>query len=193
MSIKVLIISVLGVMCIGAIPSYEEVRFSTYIVQNGKRLEVNQHVVEVKRSSFEIVFDMPDSEGVFVNTSFNPKTYQQVLSNIAVKNIQGFKSTAMAEMWRNPNGELLVSDNKPSFWFIDSAKKHRFSSYHKVNERFLCERHVDVLYDVDNHKGITLSSVIQPLYLSFIKYIPNSEGTRGREMMRHELKIVWVD
>ena len=193
MSIKVLIISVIGIICIGANSSYEEVRFSTYIVQNGKRLEINQHVVEVKRASFEIVFDLPDSEGIFVNSSFNPKTYQQVLSNVPVKSISGFSKTAMVEMWKNPNGELLISNTKPSFWFINSAKEHRFSSYHKLNERFICTRKVAVLYDVDNHKEIKLSEVNLPLYLSFIKYIPNSENSRGREMMRHELKIVWTD
>ena len=193
MSIKTLVISVLGIMFIGAIPSYEEVRFSTYISQNGQKLEINQHVVEVKKSSFKIVFDMPDTEGVFVNTSFNSKTYQQVLSNVPVKSIMGFKSSAMAEMWGNPNGELLVANDKPSFWFIDSPKEHRFSSYYKVNGRIICERNVDILYDVDNHNEISLDQVTQPLYLTFIKYIPNSENTRGIEMMRHELKIVWID
>ena len=88
---------------------------------------------------------------------------------------------------------MLISKTKPNFWFIETAAKSRFSSYEKVNGRYICSREVEQLYDVDLHKKVPLGEVKGDVYFTFIKFEANGENIRNRELMRHNFKIKWID
>ncbi len=174
-------------------PKFPAHHFKAYIVQDGKQLPINYHVVEVKRKPFQIIVDMPDKEGVFVNASFLKNTYKNALKNVPFKDLNGFSEAAIYEVWKNPNNELLVSNTKPCFWFIESRINHRFSDYEWVNKRYICTRQVDVIYDVNVHEEVDFKQLSVPMYLTFIKFKKIGEDFRGEELMRHEFKIEWVD
>lgn len=168
-------------------------RFSAYIVQNGKQLYIDEHVVKVKKEPFQIVMDLPDRDGIFVNASFSDKTFNQLLTNVPWKKISGFSEVAIQEVWNNPTGELMVSKTRPSYWFIHSEKHHRFTSYEFLNERYLCIRDVNFLYDMETKKEVAIKDVNRPLYLGFIKFATLEDNRRASEIMRHEFKIEWID
>lgn len=176
-----------------AIAQYPAHHFSAYVVQDGKRLNINQHIVKVKRKPFDIVVDMPDKEGVFVSIAFNRKTYKAALDNVLWTDLLGFQNTALPELWGNPKGELLVSDFSPYYWYIDSKIFHKFTDYDRINNRYICHRRVEVLYDMDVHKYRPLDKIGMSLYLTFIKFKPEGDNARAEELMRHEFKIQWVD
>ena len=172
---------------------YPPHHFSAYIVQDGKRLSTYHQVVKVKRKPFEIVVDMPDKEGVFVSIAFNRKTYNKALENGVWQDLLGFKNPALPELWGNPEKELLVSDFSPYYWYIESRLKNKFSGYDKINNRYVCSRTVDVLYDVDVHKQRPLETIGMSLYFTFIKFRVEEDNARAEELMRHHFKIQWID
>lgn len=174
-------------------PKFPAHHFKAYIVQDGQQLPIKYHVVQVKRKPFQIIVDMPDKEGVFVNASFSKNTYKNALKNVPFKDLNGFSEAAIYEVWKNPNKELLVSNTKPCFWFIESRLNHRFSDYEWVNKRYICTRQVDVIYDVNVHEEVDFKQLDAPMYLTFIKFKKIGEDFRGEELMRHEFKIEWVD
>lgn len=196
MRISLLFVFITGMLSISAISPDAEIynpRFSAYIMQDGKRLEINQHVVQVKRKTFNVVVDMPDQNGVFVSVAFNHKTFKNALKNIPAEHLPGFSNSAMSEKWLNQNNELMVSDFSPNYWFIDSRLEHRFTDYEIINDRYWCYRTVDILYDADVKKQRELSKVEMPLYLTFITFSKDGDNSRANELMRHEFKIEWVD
>tara|TARA_R110002050_G_scaffold297339_2_gene458633 strand:+ start:49555 stop:50184 length:630 start_codon:yes stop_codon:yes gene_type:complete len=172
---------------------YPKSNFSAYIIQNGKRLPIDKHVVQLKREPFEVVVDMPDKNGVFVNVSFNAGTYNGALRNVQVADLKGFQNVAMYEVWKNPNQELLVSDDQPSYWFIDSRINHRFSYYDWVNNRYIGTREVQYVYDVNMNIKYEIKDVKKSLYLTFIQFYTENENYRAKELMRHEFKIEWIN
>jgi hypothetical protein len=192
-TLKLILCIFFGSLFIGAMPPKFPVHhFIAYIKQNGKQLPINYHVVKVKREPFEIVVDMPDKEGVFVNISFSKNTYKNALKNIPFDNLQGFSEPAIYEVWKNPNKELLVSNTRPCFWFIESSLNHRFSNYEWVNKRYICTRKVDAIYDINKHKAIEFKDLDTPIYLTFIKFKKIGDNYRAEELMRHEFKVEWV-
>jgi len=172
---------------------YPPHHFSAYIEQDGKRLYTYHQVVKVKRKPFDIVVDMPDKEGVFVSIAFNRKTYKAALQNVIWTDLVGFQNPALPELWGNPDNELLVSDLSPYYWYIESKIKHKFSDYQRINNRYVCHRRVDVLYDVDVHKTRKLEDIGMSLYFTFLKFRVDGDNARAEELMRHEFKIEWVD
>lgn len=188
------ILLLVWIFTLGAVPpKFPAHHFKAYIVQDGKQLPINYHVVDVKRKPFQIVVDMPDKEGVFVNVSFSKNTYKNALKNVPFKDLNGFSESAIYEVWKNPNNELLVSNTKPSFWFIESRLNHRFSDYEWVNNRYICTRQVNAIYDVNLHKEVDFRDLSTPMYLTFIKFKKIGDDFRGEELMRHEFKIQWID
>lgn len=172
---------------------YPPHHFSAYIEQDGKRLSTYHQVVKVKRKPFVIVLDMPDKEGVFVSIAFNRKTYKAALENVPVADLVGFQNTALPELWGNPNNELLISDLSPYYWFIDSKSRHKFTHYQRINNRYICKRRVEFLYDIDVHKPRDLATIKMSLYFTFIKFKVEGDNARAEELMRHEFKIEWID
>ncbi|MGB0805174.1 MAG: hypothetical protein ACPGRC_00700 [Salibacteraceae bacterium] len=165
--------------------------FVAYIVQDGKQLPIDQHVVRVKRAPFDIVIEMQDTEGVFVSGSFHPQTYNQAIRNISPEQLPGFSSVAIYDFWRNPLNEFMIEGVNPNFWFIDSPSKHRFSRYEKVNGSIVAYRTVNHFYDLVKHEKIEITNVEKPLYITFIKFKANNEDYRQEELMRHGFKIIW--
>jgi hypothetical protein len=165
--------------------------FSAYVIQDGKQLPIDQHIVRAKKSPFQIVIEMNDGRGVFVSSSLKSSTYNQAIRNVSPEKLNGFKDMANYELWKNPLNELLIEGSGPNFWFIDSPSKHRFSFYEKVNGKFICTRQVDYLYDLKKHEVIPLASISKPLYFTFIMFASKEEDYRHVELMRHGFKIEW--
>ena len=167
--------------------------FMAYVVQDGVRLPIDEHVVKVKKAPFEIVLDLPNKQGVFVHVSYNKTTFNRALRNEDLTNLPGFEKTAIFELWNNPDKNLLLADNQPMYWFIESKSKARFSSYEIINDRHICERKVSNIYDVDTHERRDLSTMSSPVYVTFLKFDEQGKNYRYKEVMRHEFKIEWVE
>ncbi len=172
---------------------YPEHHFAAYVMQDGVRLNTDHQVVKVKRKPFVIIVDLPDKEGVFVNISFNNNTFNQALENIPVRKLDGFKNTGLPELWRNPNGEIFVSDESPCYWFIETKYINKFSEYQYINKRYYCRREVFRFYDMDVHEEKHLYSMISPVYFTLIKFKSIEDNKRSSELMRHAFKIEWID
>lgn len=168
-------------------------RFSAYIKQHNKQIEIVDHQLFIQRDTFEIVVDLPTKYGVFVHASFYDSTMIQVRDNRIFSEISNFQSPAIFEMWRNPFNELLICDSKPQYWFIESSQKHRFSSYENRNGRLYCVKKIAQFYDLEHQTVIPLAMIDSPIFVSFISFSPAGDDRRSEEIMRHEFVIRWLD
>lgn len=168
-------------------------RFSAYILQYGKKVDIKNHALSINRDTFEIVVDAPDRGGVFVHVSFHDSTFVAVRDNRPFNSIPNFQSPAIFEMWRNPLNELLICEKQPQYWFIDSPHKHRFNHYELRNGRYVCTKVISQVYDVDFQTVIPLEMLDAPIYLSFVSFRFSEDNRRAEEIMRHELVINWKD
>ena len=192
--LKFLGILLISISFIGMAPSkYAPHYFMAYIVQDGIVLPIDKHVVKVKRKPFVIVLDMPDKTGVFVNAAFQSSTFNAALRNAEISSLKGFTTIAMYEGWGNPLNEILISPNQPSYWFIDSKLNNRFTDYEFVNERYLCNREVNVFYDTKSQKELSVEQMNKSVYFTFLKFTIEGDNYRKKEVMRHEFKIEWID
>jgi len=183
----------LGILSIRGINTkYTPHHFMAYIVQDGKQIPIENHVAKLRKAPFTVVVDMPGKKGVFVSVSQKSQTYNLALKNVSVEKLPGFQKSAVYELWKNVNTELLIGGAQPNFWFIDTPAKHRFSSYEKINGRYICEREVDKIYDIYTHNEIPLSSISGKLYFTFIKFEALGSNSRYKELMRHNFKVEWV-
>lgn len=186
-----IIIGIVGLSIQGTTSYVSEHHFVAYIIQDGKQLPIDQHICMVKKAPFDIVIEMQDRNGVFVNGSFNAQTYHQSIRNVRSDKLLGFGDEAIYDLWKNPLNELMIEGNRPNYWFIDSPSKHRFSSYEKVNGNYVCYRTVKQFYDLESHTTIPISKVSKSLYLTFIKFETEGDNYRSAELMRHGFQIIW--
>ena len=59
--IAIVLVSLLFVSAspVTKLAGYPKHHFNAYIIQDGKQLNIDQHVVRVKRAPFQIILDMP--------------------------------------------------------------------------------------------------------------------------------------
>ena len=194
--VKKMIMALLAILLVlinTSFVTYPDHYFMAYVVQDGVVLPIDQHVVKVKKRPFEIVLDLPNKKGIFVHMSYDEKTFNGAIENENVSGLPGFDNTAVFELWNNPDLSVFMADHQPMYWFIDHKSKTRFSSYEIINDRYLCVRKVDNIYDLDAHQEVELSAMKQPVYFTFLKFEEKGDNYRFKEVMRHEFKIEWVD
>lgn len=172
---------------------YTPHHFMAYIVQDGKQIPIENHIARLQKAPFQVVVDMPGKEGVFVSVSQKSQTYNMALKNVTVDKLPGFQDSAVYELWKNVNNELLIGGAQPNFWFIETAAKHRFNSYEKINGRYICHRNVDKIYDIYANTEIPIKSISGKLYFTFIKFEEQGGNVRYKELMRHNFKVEWID
>ena len=186
-------LAIISLLINASFVTYPSHFFMAYVVQDGVRLPIDEHVVKVKRAPFKIVVDLPNKQGVFVNLSYNKATFNRALRNDELINLPGFEETAIYEMWNNLDKNLLLAEKQPMYWFTESKSKSRFSNYEIINDRYICEREVNHIYDIDDHVRKELSAMNDPVYLTFLKFNELGDNYRYKEVMRHEFKIEWED
>ena len=162
--------------------------FDVYIEQKGKIIKSENEEVTLKKSAFDIVIEFTEPAGVLINASFNSQSYSFAHKGIPKNEISGFKNTGMAEHLSNPDNEILISFDAPSYWFFENEEKHRFNSVQYKKGKYICKRTIENFYDVDSGKNTIVEEVEDPLYLVFIMSEYNQDFTKENELKRKMIK-----
>jgi hypothetical protein len=166
--------------------------FSVTIEQDGKPVKINNKIVVLKPSAFDIVINIPAPMSLLLNASFDTKTYKPATENKHLDELFGFKETGMAEGRFNSDKEMYVLDEAPSYWYYDSDKDHRFNAVEHVGNRIICKRTVENLYNPVTEVGTKVTDNNKPLYLVFLTAKPGQDRTERIEVQRQCLEINWV-
>jgi hypothetical protein len=149
--------------------------------------------VTLEKSSFTIVLTFPGQEGILVNASATPETFDVAREGKTFAEMNGFRDLGMAEEAFNPRALLMLSPRAPHFWYYAHEGEHRFNDVMRQEKAIICRRIVANLMYRDISKQITSIRDMpgNELYLVFVKTEWNSDYTQQFEKQRDYLKIIF--
>lgn len=167
--------------------------FQVGFEQNGVPVPVENHEVVLQKDAFTLVFYFPDREGILVNASVTPESFERARAGRAFKEISGFSDLGMAEEAFNPRALLLLSTQAPHFWYYANAAEHRFNEVQEENGLLVCRRIVaNVMYRDTTKQLLPLRQMPeQALYLVFMKTEWTKDYRQQIEKQRDYVKIVF--
>ena len=196
----VIVFLVLGVLC-ASLPVLGQQQilsrtgpyFGVGIEQNGRAVPLENHEVVLQRAPFTLVFTFPGQEGVLVNASVTPASFEAAQSNKTFAEIKGFNDLGMAEEAFNPRTLLMLSARAPHFWYYAHEGEHRFNDVVRRETAVICRRIVANVMYRDSSKQITSIRDIAEshLYLVFMKTEWSSDYAQQFEKQRDYVKITF--
>ncbi len=165
--------------------------FGIGIEQNGRALPLEDHEVTLQRAPFTIVLTFPGQEGILINASVMPETFNAAQSGKTLAEMKGFSDLGMAEEAFNPRALLMLSVQAPHFWYYAHEGEHRFNDVMRQEHAVICRRIVANVMYRDVSKQITSIRDFPDahLYLVLMKTEWNSNYTEQFEKQRDYIKI----
>ncbi|MBN1409686.1 MAG: hypothetical protein JW969_02505 [Spirochaetales bacterium] len=150
--------------------------FTVNIEQNGKIIPIRGKTVKIKKAPFSINITMSEPLGVLVLPSFGPEFFDKAVQGVDFPGIT--EKTGMAEYDFNPNHEIVLMGDIPSYWHYIDAENHRFNEIKKEPDgRITCKRFIENINDNSGDGGETVTPVSEihekTLYLVFfnVEYV----------------------
>ncbi len=163
-------------------PSYIDIS----IEQDGQPVEIVDNIAEIRKSPFTIIVKLKSGDGILVNSSFSPDSFNNAKMGLPIDEISGFTETGIAEELFNINSTVFVSKNSPNFWYYSSETDHRFSSVTTEGETVICRRKIDSLTNIDS--GNSRTELLQlnedAMYFVIMKIEWNQDYTKRIELER---------
>lgn len=153
----------------------QEGSIQVQVKQNGAIVPINNGVVHLKSNDFVFEVTSNNIESFLIGATFDKDIYRSALGEADLE-VPWFESTAVADEMFNPNKELIVSDEAPSYWFYTNASDHRFDRNPKGNAKhWVGSRTIKVLNDLANYKNIPLTKFKDTVYVFFYSPVYDDE------------------
>lgn len=164
-------------------------KYQIEIIQDGKSVEVNDSIVELKKEPFQIKVTLKNHEGVFMSASFN-RDYYDTKEREEIKDYKWLSSKVMAESNFNEERKLFIDDENLSYLFYDKDKDwYRFDKDIVVRgKEVIGTKTIQRFY---NGESIDIKNINKPIYLFFFATKKWKSGKTPRELGRIKLKLVW--
>jgi hypothetical protein len=166
--------------------------FEIEIFQNGQKVDVNNHLVAIKKEPFDIHIITNEGQGIVINTCLSDSNIISLKNGIPLDEMHFFQY-GMAEYMFNPDQEILIHSQAPSYWFYDDSLNHRFSSVQLDNGKIRGIRHIQQMTNVETGDVLQPEQFPSFLYLGFISSVWNQETHISKEYQRDYLTIVFED
>lgn len=167
--------------------------FEIGIEQHGKPVIIENHQVTLRKAPFTLLFYFLQPEGILINASATPESYDPARTGAPFEDIPGFSDLGMAEEAFNPKVILMLSSQAPHFWYYAHDAEHRFNEIDKQNGMLVCRRIVANVMHRDTTKEITpIQDLVEnTLYLVFMKTEWTKDFRHQIEKQREYLKITF--
>jgi hypothetical protein len=143
----------------------------------------------MKNQPFEIRFAFKDALYVLVNSNDSDESFKQALNNVPVNEIEGFKTTAMAEYPGNPEEWIILSHYSPALMYYSDNQRHRCNRIEKNNNYITCIRSVK---NIKYKKGRAYKISEYPannIYLTFISSQSSRKAFDRKEFDRRVINL----
>ena len=188
--IYIMIISVLAISSFSG--TGPDMKFFTFrILQDSIEVQVKHKTIKLNKKPFVIEVSMSAALGIFVNASFEERSYKISKSKRSFTEIPGFRQTGMAEADFNRNKEIMVSVEAPNYWYYETEKSHRFDEVKTEEGWFVCTRSIEKVYNVDTKKTFKIEEVTGDLYLVFLVKQRGKSQEADTQLQRESLAIKW--
>lgn len=176
-------------------PQIEDSARSIYIYQNEELINEERGIYYLKRSEFDLVFNLVNIKNSFlVNFSTDETSYKQALSGANSKDILAYYHTGMAEGLFNEDFRVILRDNASHAFFYDDENNHRFNKVEKNGNIYSLTRTVQKIYDFESkvEKDISLID-FDYLYIVSLEYEFDREKFERVDKDIEVIKIKFVD
>ncbi|AIM37073.1 hypothetical protein KO02_10470 [Sphingobacterium sp. ML3W] len=99
--------------------------FKVKIIQNGIAVEPKDDVYYLKSEAFSFAFTAQDVDGFLVGATFDDDLYRSAIGTVDLE-VSWFANTGIADGRFNPDQELMVTNDAPSYWYYTDNMDHRF-------------------------------------------------------------------
>jgi hypothetical protein len=164
--------------------------FEIQIFQKGKNIPILSHKVQLEKDTFEIHILMNRPQGIAINACPLDSNIRNVKNGKELNDMTPFLY-GMAEALQNPENNLLITCEYPSYWYYDSATEHRFNQVVIEGNRLRCIRKIHQWTEVDNGNIILPRQYPNQLHLGFIACEWVATEQKEREYLRDYLTIVF--
>lgn len=174
-------------------PSNQTPYFKVAIQQSGKVMPIKDHVVQIKKKPFTLVIVFPSPQGILVNSSFDPESYDAARAGKSFSEIPGFLEFGMAEDQFNTNKDLILTKTAPQYLYYESDDDSRFDQVLHKNNAILAGRMVKFLSVSDEEGNLKKTPISKAksnaIYMVFADTRWNDDYTEQTELHRDFLKI----
>ncbi len=176
-------------MLINGLIIFSQESFYVYFKQNGKRININNSKVELKKQPFDIYVEYTAPMNLLVSSSFNSKTWKsakngKLLSDMPVFLIKKKKLSTLFDY----QGTLVLCPDKPFSWekFQSDTTKITSSKGRQINIKKVLK-----LYSESDSSDVYPQNFKEDVYLVFIYAQKDKDGDL-LEIQREYVKISWV-
>lgn len=136
------------------------------IIQNGVVVQPKNGVYHLKNSEFSFEFVSNAVEGFLVGATFDDDVYRSALGKADLE-VSWFSNTGIADGYFNPDKEIMVYNDAPSYWYFTNKKDHRFDklSTSGTSKKYVAKRTVANFKDLSVNKTISLKNFKKSLFV----------------------------
>lgn len=165
-----------------------------YLEQDGRIINIIDDTAMIKRKQFCFVFSFRQPDGILLNASFEPASYESAAGGAPVENIAGFRNTGIAEELFNPECEMFISNDSPNYWYYADETDSRFDYTAKDERGYTCRRTVSSFVDLHGKaEKQEISKIRQDaIYIVIVMIEWNDDFTKRIERSRRYLKIKFI-
>ena len=166
--------------------------FTIAIEQDGQPVQVIDHTARLRKKPFVLVFTFRAPDGVLVNASVNPQSYEAARAASPLKEIVGFGSVGLVEGTRNTEQEIILSDTDYHYWFYSTPSINRFDKTSEEGGLIVCHRTVAKIFLSVKQRSLPIERFAgEALYLVLIKADRPNQFVESREYQREYLKLLF--
>ena len=171
--------------------TFAQESFYVYFMQNGKRINVKESKIELKKMPFEIYTEYTAPLDLLVHASLDSKTWHaaekgKLIYEIPVFNENKKKRPSIFDF----DGTLIVNPDQCFLW--EKNQSDTVADLKSKKGRKINIKKVKNLYSVKDSTALYPQNYEKKLYLIFIYTVNDKDGERI-EIQREIIKINWVN
>jgi len=163
--------------------------FYIYFMQNGKRINVVNGKVELKKAPFKLYAEYIEPVDLLVSASQKGDTYKDAKKGKLMFYIPAFQNSKKHDSFFSKKNGISVYDENYSIWKKGDTDGSKDLKSKKNN--FIVYKNVEKIFNEKKNKTIELKNVKKKLYLVFI-YAQKDKDGDFEEIQREIASVKWV-
>ena len=164
--------------------------FEIEVYQENKKVDIKNNTAFLKRLPFEMHFIMHRPQGIAINACLSDTNMIALIHGKELNEMHPYLY-GMAEEMYNPDREILINSNAPSYWFYDDSLTHRFSSVSLSPTQIEGIRYIQQMTNVESGEILQAKDFPDHLYLGLIACEWIAATQREQEYYRTHLTLVF--
>ncbi len=167
--------------------------FRVGIEQDGMEKDIENTEVLLYKKPFTLIISFNGPDGIFVNASVDPQSYNLARDGVDLARIKSFDETVVAEESLDNDEVLIISKTSSNFLYYENENDHQFDIITAASGILQCRKKISTLINLDvAKKKLNIAEIKDDaIYLVFMKLDWNENFSKKIEKKRYCLKIIF--